>query len=1713
MIEPSDADQPEQPEPNQSSLPDTGSDKEDGGATETHTAPDEIIIEPGERGTSHSLADATADEAADNQATSGTSVQEQPLAEQGEALVIQGGQPLGTTGQANRTADEEDENGETDGDDKPSDEEGPADSGRQRQIAEDTRATYDQAGFEEKWEQQQREEARNEEKEARESEFNRPRIRLTPLSDGDLATVRTLYVAPESYEVFCNEVFITTIGGRKSVSGNADKRVWLVAGSSGSGRVMSATRLALELLEAEGEHAESVLLYESKDYDLLEIAAGENLPAKSVIIFNDVFKRGRMSPHALFSPLGKVEGELKRRQVWLIFTVQEASQEFLLQDLEGRYPIFKAEQPNLTDVYVRLVEYHFSSDEYADENKRLLDLLERVPDALQPPRRAAHIEYWFRKHRNQVAELEACILNAKYEAATAVRDWFEGLPNLNYKLYGLLVVLFDGLDETWLDQIYESSVIHLRDTGMIQAEQFVDPRQLGREALESHLRLQRRGDQLSYEEERYWAEVKRQILNYQRLLWTLVGEFQAVVEGMNENYLITRRQQSRLQRRVKGNIEKNTPLRRRLNATNQRMDDIRHLRDVIAAAIAKIGGFHLRRLRGILDELAHNKDAFVVLTASMILAELAVEGEQSDFVMDVLHDWAQSQDFDLMWAASVSVSRVYERVVRRTGQALSEDVAPTNRVAEQRRALLEQLGELLAEVANSYSQYDHDLWNKRCRQIEEDILSLSSLRESLTQQIQAAVEAGALPDSFLTTYQAAPPEAQVQQALSVLPTERAAIARFIERECEKQHESWCDQIRLSVVSTVAYIASIHPADMASLVQSWLDNHTKDEAVMEVSYMALNRLFQQTNHLEAGLLERRAFPLLRLLKSLLQSKRPSLTGLIEQLRGLLHDESVSNEQQEAHREVVELLNKDPLRTALGAILQWYHTSVALAKALEEDSEESDTPLDDEEVSPGQGADQALAHARAALWESKVYPELLKAINLATPEQRQRFRDMLVAVWLVEEHEESAMVRRIARALLARSHIMDGTVVDLPQRERFGLFITDGAGDEAERTKLFNLVQHLTGLTPLHIMRLGHASFQRIEGVPTASEEQPPLLATDLVSRGHRRPPLLMPLLSPTMGAAAPPLEAARVHFIAVRTSTPIPDLPDFFDTLPAPPPESVRPKNIFHRTPAPSAPEGGSAGWEWDQKLFLLSPQPTSLPSSMRERLIPISDLNLPLLLLLQRQIPKTLHQISPAEMWRDLEQYIQTLPPRNLEALQAKLKEWLPLLNDIQHTHPRDDVALTIAWTLLVFSRERCDEAVSAIEGLLRDEDADDAALPNHQMGMACARMLFNFYAADPEHLSVTTHEALLKLLPAFNRAARDYTDLIPVWSVLLRWAQSKDWLATLLAPAGTEAEEEEPGHLMDSVDQLKAPDARAMQKWLERYNRLPDFVALFLAVGKPIKAFRETLLEAIAYREAKKQGRKQPQGKWVKQHPLPLPEPHLQSLLSFVPDDLTSTNPELEQLFWYLNQVGELAWESRSLKEREEYEERVRNMQTLAQRLRERLGRRLTGKLPAFTKKETCYGVVLVQGNHKQLTAKAVEVAYRFAMLRREARLFHEVVLTVHRLGSQELVRHIRKQAKRNDKELLDATARFSLMGPALDRYTNEEVGFILVLSDSPVLDFDDWAETEGWAERMWIMRPASSKWQPSQGEQVGLDEKIEMVLEQIAGRITRRKVPHVKP
>ena len=616
--------------------------------------------------------------------------------------------------------------------------------------------------------------------------------------------------------------------------------------------------------------------------------------------------------------------------------------------------------------------------------------------------------------------------------------------------------------------------------------------------------------------------------------------------------------------------------------------------------------------------------------------------------------------------------------------------------------------------------------------------------------------------------------------------------QVVDRRCREWLAEFSNEIRWAVTYAVVDTSKYQPSRMTALVMQWLQHHRSDHPVGQVGRRAVTLLLRNSSRLDAGQLETSAYPLLLVFDTILRTcdEFPSVPDR--------HDNLV--------------------RVCLTAIFDWHRRAIAKSADMTEGAGDDQPYEEDSELPASDDALQALAEARTERWEQKVTSVLLQAITEATQSQRALIRRALLSIWPRKLTKDTAQVHRVLRALLTRLHVMDGVPFDLPHVQRACLFVVDGEACARHRPNAFSLAQELSLLAPVVVMRLGDARLRYAFEPPglqrDGAEVRQLTCSADLVGDGQPYPPLVMPLLQPYAHARWLRWAPSKTVFVAIYSTAPVIDLVDIADTAPPPAAEPAQKPSVFARPQAPAAP---ATRWPWKSKLLLVTPSmqllPPALPPSLREH-IQVLDGNADdeCLARLLRNIGRSLHELTTADaMWCDLERYVPVDAQRTAAAVAVQVEQWLPLLPALQPAHPREDAAVTIAWSTLALARENCQQAVAMVAEMLCDDSGRTPTWGRH-MGAACIRLLFNFYDAEPAGTSAARHKPLLQLLPALHRAAGDASDVYPVWLLLLKWAKSRDWGDLLL---GTSAEA---GALYVGLDNFRRQDAQWLRWQLDEY-------------------------------------------------------------------------------------------------------------------------------------------------------------------------------------------------------------------------------------------------------------------------------------------------------
>jgi predicted Zn-dependent protease with MMP-like domain len=819
---------------------------------------------------------------------------------------------------------------------------------------------------------------------------------------------------------------------------------------------------------------------------------------------------------------------------------------------------------------------------------------------------------------------------------------------------------------------------------------------------------------------------------------------------------------------------------------------------------------------------------------------------------------------------------------------------------------------------------------------------------------------------------------------------------------------------------------------------------------------------------------------------MQVEKPSYGMLRNVLDTLLHGDALAARGiGRSQREITGLAVESPINSALTAIEMWYEIAIGVAKLPNETkpSDEHDltaeTPDDEESTPRSRQLDKVTLRKRRELWDNAVGPQMLRIVNEATPAGRTLLRNALLQKWSDSAHD---VVRILAHSLMARSHVLDGLVMDLPVKDRSGILVLDSRNvNEKYISSVFQLAQYLSVLSPLEIYHLGHRQEPIIWGIRdhTAVSSQDLWLP-------RPKPGLLMPIVD-ALTTKEVPLDPARCHFIAVLNIQPVTDCDDLFDELheankTAPIVGGNALAQIRARKAAATSPQ--QYKWQWNNKFLIVSRQP--LPNGVTRlnlQLDNLTDSLNTLQIYLSKQIANTLRVLPVGQRWKDLNLYDVAPEPVTAENVSENLEIWVQQLDDINYTHPRRDTALTIGWSIITLSLENLPGAIEIVTRWLTPKKDEVGGQFKRQMGAACIRLLFNFYNADDNPQPETTGE-LLHLFPPFLESHPGYLEFVDVLHIVLGWARRDTWLDALI--------NNEQDYFLEALGSIKQKrDVNQLFALIDRYKHLCQTVTFYLKLGYSWARFVEILSTVYAWREAMQEYKKK-----TRRKPPTLPS----TISDTIADELNHFFglPQAEQQ-WILGEISSRTDVFGASTTRDGALNEYKNLDTVVEAMRSRLQLQSQGKLPPLMG-DGKYALVLidipvdkkVRGRVRDLSLNLLSAIRSYTQPVFDEALDEEteaqlrlrygtnLTFTVHQLGKRQL---LSKKAKIKAGELFtaDSIAPAPLIGPILDRYSPEQVSCIIIVTASLIYDYDDWISDDQWREKFWMYK--AGHWQPSWG------------------------------
>jgi KaiC/GvpD/RAD55 family RecA-like ATPase len=1406
---------------------------------------------------------------------------------------------------------------------------------------------------------------------------------------------RELFVRPPSFDNVLRELEY------------GSHRVVLVTGDSDSGKQTFAINLAVWILENKLKRVNRKVVWfyteRRSDQTLLNMIYDPNLQEHSVVIIEEVIQKGLLTKEMELGPVDLSE-VLRSRDVYLVLTASVSAKDhhFLYSD---QMLVGNTKAVDLEKVLRRHADYFYDQNLYPDKHSQLEELLtdSSIEKALlDQHNRPGKLGRFFRllKNRPDLPDKEEFYAEIKAPHLQRERDWFAKLTPLNYRLYAMMVALFESLEVQSLDALYFEIVRYFREQeGLTGPEQFVDPRQIGLRDLRVRAALIESGPVLEFEDDNY-----RQI----------------VLEEIEENYWLLWSMHSYL-------VDFIISLQQSDNPRYRTYDDRRRVRDIIAFTLAVIGIHNRPELRVLLAKLVKHQEAFVVVTASSILRVLAETGRHDDFVIEILDKWIKSKDFDKIWAACASIGRLYPVYSNWTNSEISRPSA------HQTTYLLDELDKCLTFVSQNYRDQELD-------------------KESLSEY-------------WITEL--------VAQFGEPRPDEREAFRRKVSELVERQIQLRYDDIRLALVDTVREISVSNPPRAHFLLRSWLEPGSHIHHY-EHARMALNYIWNERFKTNAAFLEKRAFPKLFFLEPTIKASRGLTAGTIFYFLSLaVNWDTMHSDERGRYGLVIEFLEQEPIISAAKAMLQWHETATS--------------SLTDQKIT---NKEDGIAESRArfetgeGLWERQVRPQLMSLSTRITRSERLLLIAVLMQEWGKVDHTKSAVLR-VLHLLVTRSHVLNGEIVLVPTTKLRGLVVVDddaSVKDDEYLVPILKFVRTLAGLLPVDVYSLGNSSqrYRIGERITRPDSHGTTVSLRNLRTIGQQRPPLLMPIILKPSHFYTP----EDCAFLVVFNTRAIIDIHDLFSLEDQDMDEqsgSTTTSLLKQRVLNQQQNVGKEAQkWNWANRIFLSDS--SGVPGFYQPY---VHRINEPFFGLRQQLISLVakLQIRIPVDILEDqVRMYSKELPRSN--GFKATVSDWLELTrkNESQ-IFDNVDVVLAIVYAfLLEIQVGKIENTHDILAEWLQDKVEDTVT---RAIGVATTRILFSVILSNPQ-ASLEQVNTLVQLLPKFSKAITDYSELLPIIEQIIEWGHTKKRAEYLV-----QTEE-----LKQSFHIIETDDLQKLTNWFIRYDYLLTFVDAYVLVEQPVESFRDMLNE-IKEQIEDNRGQNNPKTLKIANY---LPPEELKNLLQIFRAGFADGNIN-EVYHWLLLKIVHLQ-STVLLDEDMDVQAYAKQMNATAARIKQIAQHRLYGTVQQL-EPDRYYGVIIIDAasqNALQIGKRLLPVFFQHCP--------DNLLLVVHHLGNPAIIQQIDKSIKDADEQKVEPNnIRPAVLGPVLTRYAmhQEQIAFVLVITEAEVLDYDDWLEMRGaiWAYRTCTM-VVGSDWMPVRGELVELSDDTSIV--NLANRLFER-------
>lgn len=1044
----------------------------------------------------------------------------------------------------------------------------------------------------------------------------------------------------------------------------------------------------------------------------------------------------------------------------------------------------------------------------------------------------------------------------------------------------------------------------------------------------------------------------------------------------------------------------------------------RELRDAIALVLAKVGVYRLDELKAILNDIVLSPHTFTAVATATILRTLTETGQYDEFVIELLDKWAKSKSFDKKWAACVAISRIYSINDEQQGTSESRHAAlPT--------FLLTRFDEILSWLGEKYKDVDFDNRAK------------AELLKSVIEDLVSASQNNLSPDEL---------------------TERANL--IVEEIVYRQRLFWQNQIRLTIVRTIYEISQTHINRVNNLLCTWLKPESS-QSLYEIARMALNYIWQNSSRDHLNILNMKRFPFLVLLPATLKaSKGITTSGLWHILTSIITQESMEDFEWEHQRRVSELIQLEPVDTAVEEILRLYRSATEL------------------QIPKGTLSDKVSIYKQRqekrdkgnALWQQVVYGPLIKLVHQITPSERNRLSAALLYCWAeAEKHEE--VVHHLLQAILSYAAILNGDVMFIPTTPYRGVVLIDSSSTFSDKDYLkpaLQFIHQLSTKIPLDVHRLGDttSSFTLTKDLV---QKRDIVSLRDLRPNGQPKPCLIVPIINNHHHAYSPD----TTLFILVFNLSQIIDIQDFLPSWNPQP--SNRPVSILEERNAPPQQKMQNS-WEWQNKVFLRNQHNVTL--SQQKLTHQINQDLVGLTSQLTNLIVDAFNNYNLVQLNADLTNYVPPISPR--VTFEETVNGWL---SQIEQGDEQNNVEWARA-TTYKFIIEAQAGNLDQVSSILIKWISPLMENPLHQlMGISITRTLLISYLHNSQ-VERKDINHLCQILPHFSKVIKSYDEFIPILANFIRWADTNEKAIFI---SNNE-------WLNESLVNLDTDKQHQLLEWLLRYNYLPLFMEIFSQLDKSFDEFRQLLDPAYL---------------WCRDNPNSIyKNANLDlALAEILPLNLFN-NLILTMQRWggqdenrgrtYVDGDEIYSWLLLSLTEEinlleanKTVPEKIYHWLMVVESIRRIVQQQLSGDLPQL-RLGNYYGLVIIDITSKSAIGYAKNLIDIFA-----AQIPENLELMCHKLGGPEIIQNLNIDKQRLERKNLNRdSSRLASIGPAMTRYAlyQEQVAFVLIVTEQPIIDYEDWIAMENtvWVFRTWVM-PVNDKWIPDRGEIIKVRDETE--------------------